>query len=85
MPISSIKKKINVHRNNYNSRDVRFLNKFVTFVKDRKNLWCKDFMPDALPGATLPVSRLGTGSTNGSNNGRGWGTLDRWQYLFWSS
>jgi hypothetical protein len=30
-------------------------------------------MPDALPDATLPISRLGTGSTNGSNNGRGWG------------
>jgi hypothetical protein len=26
-------------------------------------------MPDALPDATLPISRLGTGSTNGSNNG----------------
>jgi hypothetical protein len=30
-------------------------------------------MPDALPDATLPISRLGTGSTNGSNNGGGWG------------
>jgi hypothetical protein len=30
-------------------------------------------MPDALPDATLPISRLGTGSTNGSDNGRGWG------------
>jgi hypothetical protein len=30
-------------------------------------------MPDALPDATLPISRLGTGSTNGSTNGRGWG------------
>jgi hypothetical protein len=29
-------------------------------------------MPDALPDTTLPISRLGTGSTNGSNNGRGW-------------
>jgi hypothetical protein len=33
----------------------------------------QEFMPDALPDATLPISRLGTGSTNGSNNGRGWG------------
>jgi hypothetical protein len=30
-------------------------------------------MPDAVPDTTLPISRLGTGSTNGSNNGRGWG------------
>jgi hypothetical protein len=30
-------------------------------------------MPDALPDTTLPISRLGTGSTNGSSNGRGWG------------
>jgi hypothetical protein len=30
-------------------------------------------MPDALPDATLPISRLGTGSINGSNNGGGWG------------
>jgi hypothetical protein len=29
-------------------------------------------MPDALPDATLPISRLGTGS----NNGRGWGLND---------
>jgi hypothetical protein len=32
-------------------------------------------MPDALPDTTLPISRLGTGSTNGSNNGRGWGFI----------
>jgi hypothetical protein len=32
-------------------------------------------MPDALPDATLPFSRLGTGSTNGSNNGGGWGLV----------
>jgi hypothetical protein len=34
-------------------------------------------MPDALPDATLPISRLGTGSTNGSNNRRGWGKIKR--------
>jgi hypothetical protein len=33
----------------------------------------KDFIPDAIPDATLSISRLGTGSTNGSNNGRSWG------------
>jgi hypothetical protein len=32
-------------------------------------------MPDALPDATLPISRLGIGSTNGSNNGGGWGLI----------
>jgi hypothetical protein len=30
-------------------------------------------MPDALPDTTLPISRLETASTNGSNNGGGWG------------
>jgi hypothetical protein len=30
------------------------------------------FMPGALPNATIPISRLGTGSTNGFNSG-GWG------------
>jgi hypothetical protein len=35
-------------------------------------------MPDALPVATLPISRLGTGSTNGSNNGGGWGFIATW-------
>jgi hypothetical protein len=34
-------------------------------------------MPDALPDATLPISRLGTGSTNGSNNGGGWGLKNK--------
>jgi hypothetical protein len=33
----------------------------------------KNFMPDAHPDATLSISRLGTGFTNGPNNGRGWG------------
>jgi hypothetical protein len=41
-------------------------------------------MPDALPDTTLPISRLGTGSTNGSNNGRGWGLIRSiYQLLFW--
>jgi hypothetical protein len=30
-------------------------------------------MLDALPDTTLPISGLGTGSTNGSNNSGGWG------------
>jgi hypothetical protein len=34
-------------------------------------------MPDALPDATLPISRLGTGSTNGFNNGGGWGIYNK--------
>jgi hypothetical protein len=37
-------------------------------------------MPDALHDTTLPISRLGTGSTNGSNNGRGWGLQINTEY-----
>jgi hypothetical protein len=32
----------------------------------------KDFTPDALPGTTLTIFRLGTVSTNGCNNDGGW-------------